>query len=314
MPNGWLDLKADFGAVGNFVTDDTAAIFAAIAAGSSGHVPVFIPPGSYRYAQTPNLPSNTMLIGSNPGMTFGTIFRPDGCAAFNIGVGSGMSFHGAISDLMIWPTGAAPNHIIKITNSYSWTFRNLRIHNAQPEMTSAALLLSSEFGRSNNIIWDNLIIRTDPGMPNMAILAEQGCGTHRFLNPNLEHFLTLFEWCGGNIDIVTPYAERFGKFGVHCNLSASDLSSPSMTIFGGEFNAPPSSVGCAIRSSTKNFNSFGTRWYNPSGKSVHVYSNTPNKCNFHGLIPNLSGSGANIVSGYSQGWSDSVCFPDKVDI
>lgn len=310
MINGWLDLKLDFGAVGDFVADDTTAIFDAVAAGSAGHKPIFIPPGTYRYTATPRLASNTMLIGSNPGMTFGTVFRPDGCAAFNIGGSGPMSFHGAMHDLMIWPTGDAPNHIIKITNSYSWTFRNVRIHNAQQLTASAALLLSAEYGRSNNIIWDNLIIRTDPAMPNIAVLAEMGCGTHRFVNPNLEHFATLFEWRGGNIDIITPYAERFGKFGINCNLSLSDTSDPSMSVFGGEFNAPPSSVGCAIRQTTKNFNSVGCRWINPNGKSIYVYGNTSHKCKFHGMTPNLTGSGANIVTGYSQGWVDSLNFPD----
>jgi len=62
---------------------------------------------------------------------------------------------------------------------------------------------------------DNLIIRNDAGQPRVAILATKGCGSHRFIAPDLE--ITRYFWnAGGQIDLVCPYTERAGRFAVNC--------------------------------------------------------------------------------------------------
>lgn len=71
----WVSVK-DFGAVGNGVTDDTAAIQAAInAVGSSGGGVVRFPAGTYRLTSAINLSRQSVTIDG--GSRFGTVLRQD---------------------------------------------------------------------------------------------------------------------------------------------------------------------------------------------------------------------------------------------
>lgn len=315
--DGWYDLKIDFGAIGDGQADDTVAWQNAIRAGSASHRPIFVPPGNYKITQALHLPSNTMIVGSNLGLGFGCVLRPSACAAFDIG-GSTMSFHCSIENLMIWPQDAAPDHIISIDNSYSVCIRNVRIHNAQVGLGKAAVVLLGDpsvggHGKCNNVIWENLIIRSDPLMPLIAVLATLNCGTHRFVNPDIEHFEILFEWKGGQLDIINPYTERAGKYVIHCNPDVNDSEAYLNTI-GGICASAHSGVACAIRSNTRNFNSFGTKWINPLQYAVYVYSRIPStSANFYGIVPNLSGTGPSQFSGWGKiNWQGALNFPDYV--
>ncbi len=59
----------DYGAVGNGIADDTAAIQAAITAATTGGGIVFFPAGIYAVSAKLSVSSNTYLIGSGPGGT-----------------------------------------------------------------------------------------------------------------------------------------------------------------------------------------------------------------------------------------------------
>jgi hypothetical protein len=309
-PGGWLDARTDFRAAADGSTDDSRPLQDAIYAGSSAARPVMLPPGVYRITRPLEIPPNTMLVGSSLGLGFGCRIEPDGCAAFIIG-GVKPSFHCSIENLMIWPKGTAPDFIVSIDNSYSITFRNVRIHDCQERIKHAAVLLLGDastggHGRCADIIWDNLVVRNDNGQPPIAILAHRGCGSHRFYSPDLENFGVLLEWQGGQIDLIAPYTERAGRYAVNCNTDLDDLD-VHLNTFGGTVDCAPSGLGCAIRSSTRNFNSFGTIWAGTAELAVYVYSLPGQSAWFHGLVPNLSGAGKARFSGV-PGWRRVVGF------
>ncbi len=311
--SGWYDVKGDFSALGNGNADDTRALQAAINAGSTAVRPVRVPPGVYRITRPLTIPSNTMLIGSAPGLGFGCRIEPSDCAAFVIG-GKSESFHCCIENLMIWPRGSAPEYIVSIDNSYSITLRNIRIHEAQENLRRAAVLLLGDtaaggHGPCTNIIWDNLIVRNDTGQPPVAVLAAKGCGSHRFIAPDLENYRVLLDWQGGQIDWVVPYTERAGRYAVDCNIEHGD-DTAYLNTFGGIINTANSGLGCAIRSTTRNFNSFGTLWGATSDLAVYVYSLPSHPVNFHGIEPNLGGTGSARYSGVG-GWRKFVHFPQQ---
>jgi hypothetical protein len=311
---GWYNAKADFGATGNGSTDDTAALQTGINTASSAQCPLFVPPGSYRITQPLTIPSNTMLVGSNVGLGFGCVIAPVGCPAFNIG-GSTQSFACAIENLTIYPTGSAPDHIISIDNSYSVYLRNIRIYDAQAGLGTGAVVLlggtaAGGHGPCNNIIWDNLIVRNDTAQSNVAVFAANGCGTHRFITPDLENFGTLFEWQGGQIELVCPYTERAGVFCLDCN--ATTDSTAYLNTYGGVMSSAPSGTACGIQYQTQGFNSFGTNWSNPSGGAAYVYGMPVSPVTFHGLSnPNLTTSAGSNFNGSSNiAWQLALRFPE----
>jgi len=309
---GFLDAKSDFGARGDGEANDTRALQNAIDFGSANHRPIVVPLGVYRITKPLSAPSNTMLIGSSPGLGFGCRIEPYGCPALEVG-GEKTSFHCYFENLMIWPKGPAPQHIVSIDNSYSVTFRNIRIHDAQQELKGGVVKLLGDrkaggHGQCNGIIWDNLIVRNDTGQPPLALLAASGCGSHRFFTPCLENFAVLLQWNGGQLDLFAPYTERAGRYGIDCDVSPDDATA-YLNTFGGFVNSAESGTGCAIRSTTAAFNSFGTQWGNVGTSGVSVYSVPPRPARFHGVSPNVSGRGKGQFTG-SGDWLKGVSFPD----
>jgi len=312
--DGWYNLKRDFNAVGNGAADDTEALQTAINSGSENVRPIAIPPGVYKTTRALTVPANTMLLGSAPGLGFGCRIEPTGCPAFVIG-GASPSFHCSFDNLMIWPKGPAPDFLVSIDNSYSVTFRNLRIHNAQQRLGRAAVLLlgapkAGGHGRCSNIIWDNLVVRNDNDQPAVAVLAASGSGSHRFLLPDLENFAVLLDWKGGQLDLVAPYTERAGRFAVNCNPDPEDQGA-YLNTFGGLIDTAISGLGCAIRATTRNFNSFGTAWGLTGGRAAYVYDLPAGPVTFHGLVPNLGKARASQFGGI-EGWRRFLDFPQLV--
>lgn len=72
-PANCLNVKTEYGAAGDDVTDDSAAFSAAIAAAASQGKNVFVPAGRYRISGTFNVPAYRALIGSTAGVT---VLRP----------------------------------------------------------------------------------------------------------------------------------------------------------------------------------------------------------------------------------------------
>ena len=90
--NSWLNAKTGFGAVGDGVTDDTAALQAAFnaAAKGAGNSTLYLPAGTYLLKETLNLDHhiNVSIIGAGPaitilkwgGKTHGTMMQNNGTA------------------------------------------------------------------------------------------------------------------------------------------------------------------------------------------------------------------------------------------
>jgi hypothetical protein len=67
----------DFGAVGNGVADDTAALEAAFAYCCSSHATLYFPPGTYTTTRQLNVTSGFQIVGSDEGSNQSTATRPN---------------------------------------------------------------------------------------------------------------------------------------------------------------------------------------------------------------------------------------------
>jgi Pectate lyase superfamily protein len=326
---GWYNAKADFGVVGDNTIDDTAALQNAIDQASNVQRPLFLPPGTYRISQPLQVRKNTILLGSGHGRGFSSILAPNNCPALLIG-GATQIFHALLENFTIQPIGAAPQpYLIRVDNCYSITVRNVRIHNAvliqsptapndAPATTGAIVLYGSPAvggnGRCNDVLWDNVLVRNISAQPvAAAVLALSGCGSHRFRSPALENYRDLLSWQGGSLDILTPYGERCGRYGVDCNPDLADTTA-HLNTFGGVITAPNSdAVACAIRSNARRFNSFGTSWENAGNFAAYVYSLAAvgtHLATFHGITnPIVSVNSPGRFAGVS-GWERQIAFPD----
>lgn len=117
----------DFGAVGDGVADDTAAVQAAINTGKSG---VYFPDGTYRIASVVTLSGNLTLFGSAGAVIFPNRGTPGG-NVFQATSGSivieGLTFDGGASQ----PTNAAANtYIVRAGNPASY-MSSVRIENCK---------------------------------------------------------------------------------------------------------------------------------------------------------------------------------------
>ena len=310
---GRYDATADFGAVGDGRADDSDALQAAIDRGSQSVRPVVLRPGAYRITRPLKIGPNTMLVGSAPGLGFGCRLEPVGCPALLVG-GSTPSFHCSIENLLIWPKGPAADCVVSVDNSYSVTFRNLRIHDAHDETGRAAVVLlgsakAGGHGPCANVLWDNLIVRNDRGQPHVAILAAPGCGSHRFIAPDIENFGVLLEWMGGEIDLIAPYTERAGRYGVNCSIEPGE-DAAYLNTFGGVVDTATSGIGCAIRRGARNVRSFGTTWAPSGARAAYVYDLPMGPVEFHGASRSAPTSRAPDIDGI-DGWWRLVRTPDQ---
>jgi len=96
----WINVKTDFGAVGNGSFDDTTAINNAIAAANLSGAPIFFPAGTYRVTSslTPITASGVIVSGEGRNRTF---------IAAAFASGDVMTFRGQfqiIEDMTFWPS------------------------------------------------------------------------------------------------------------------------------------------------------------------------------------------------------------------
>ena len=115
----WSDVRA-FGAKGDGVADDTAAIQAAINFAGKRHSVVYFPPGSYKISSRLRLPPNVSLQGV--GVGFGSALRPVATDAITI-LGKdhqgGFGFRNRIRGLTIMMNDAPASKAIDIDTAYS---------------------------------------------------------------------------------------------------------------------------------------------------------------------------------------------------
>jgi hypothetical protein len=310
--DGLIDVKRDYGAIGDGTADDTGPLQKAIFEGATRQIPVRVPPGVYATTRPLQLPPNAQLQGSAASANFGCRIEPHGCPAFQLGRDA-PSFHVLLENILIWPQGSAASHILEIGNSYSCTFRNIRIHNAQSGVKAAVLLRAADERSGvepcNSITWHNLIVRNDTEQPLTAIQASPRCGTHRFYGVDLENYQVLLDWQGGQLDLIAPYMERAGRHAVQCNVAADDNAPASLHTFGGTVSVADSAVALGVRERFGMFSSYGTLWGFRSHMAAYFYTVPRIPFTFHDTCPNLAPRGVARFGGV-EGWSSGVGFPD----
>lgn len=126
----WSDVRA-FGAVGDGIADDTAAIRAAIRFAQPRHAVVYLPPGAYRITERLALPPNVSLQGV--GVGFGSALRPVGTTAITIlgkDYPGGFGFRNRIRSITIMMNEARTFRAIDIDSAYSVRLEDVSIYEA----------------------------------------------------------------------------------------------------------------------------------------------------------------------------------------
>lgn len=216
----------DFGAVGDGVADDTAAINAAIAATSNGATLVF-PSGNYRYTTVLTIPSNITIQGS--GRNFGCTFSPDGCAAFKFDgslYGGGWVFRVRIQDILIDGTNMTGPEGISIKQAYNIDFNNVFLFNVQTGVTSAVYVSGS-----NDLVFQDFILY-GTGAPNHYGFNIDGTTSGpvsiKLISPDIETCNRGIRATGTVVmDIFSPYMERNIVCYTH------EISAGQVNIYGG---------------------------------------------------------------------------------
>lgn len=178
-------------------------------------------PGAYLLAAPLRIPSRLKLRGADPGGGFVCALRPQGCRALEFID----CHHAAVSNLMIWATGdVSPDTYLYFDRTYSHVVRDVRVHLSAmtPPCTEAAITLDAASGKNNNLIFDNVIVRSDGLSYPAGYWFKPGCGTATLTAPNVETSNIGFYWQGGRITLSNPYMERIGRALVRADLESID--------------------------------------------------------------------------------------------
>jgi parallel beta-helix repeat protein len=145
----------DFGAVGNGVANDTAAIQAAF---SSGATNIWVPQGTYRVSGVPvNIPSNVRIKCDGKIIVTDAIPAASYLGAFVISARSSVEWDGGLIDFSGFP--AYDNNIFFVTNSTDVTIKNVRIIDANNDRFP----LGPVRGLTNNRLFLKDIVMTNVG-------------------------------------------------------------------------------------------------------------------------------------------------------
>lgn len=125
--NSWIDVKRDYGAVGDGVTDDLQALQRAIdAANNAGGGVVWLPEGNYRITAQLSMKSNVIMKGAGQGTT--TITRGGSFGTATIYAAN--CDHFAITDMTLENTNTGNNGIFA-TSCVAFRFENLTVNYAK---------------------------------------------------------------------------------------------------------------------------------------------------------------------------------------
>jgi hypothetical protein len=126
----WSDVRA-FGAHGDGIADDTAAIRAAIDFAAARHAVVYFPPGSYKITDRLRLPPNVTLQGV--GVGFGSALKPVNTDAITIlgkDYQGGFGFRNRVRGLTIMMNDARTSRAIAIDSAYSVKLEDVFVYEA----------------------------------------------------------------------------------------------------------------------------------------------------------------------------------------
>lgn len=208
LKNPWIDVKP-FGAKGDGISDDTVSIQRAIDYGSSRHLIVYFPEGTYKIKSRLKIGPNVTLQGE--GVGFGSQIRPVSTAAITFDGSdfpnnNGFTFQNRITGLMINMTDAKGFDAIDIHSAYTVKLEDVAITYAGGD--------GIKISDSTNIVFENVRVE------GLA----QGIGTGivinhsevKIYNIDVEGFLHGMRviQTGGGVHLFGGYMERNGGYGI----------------------------------------------------------------------------------------------------
>jgi hypothetical protein len=229
----------DFGAVGDGVTDDTAAIQAAIDANIQSII--YIPEGIYKITSPLVLDTNVFIQGDvfNAG---GTQIAPYDCAAFVIDgstVTGGFAFNIQIKSLYINCTNItnAQDYVIYLNDSYRVTLEDIRIQNAVVSTSDITSIVKVRGINNVNTLSRIYAVGTANSGSGSAFDIDVGKGslivdTCDAENANKGFYIAL----NSQVDIRSPYMERCGQAIYLYPTTLTSEGQPQVNIFGGYIN------------------------------------------------------------------------------
>jgi hypothetical protein len=206
----WSDVRA-FGAKGDGVADDTAAIGRAVEFARVRHAVVYFAPGAYRITKSLQLPPNVTLQGV--GVGFGSALRPvntDGITIHGKDYPGGYGFRNRIRGLTVMMNEAPGAKGISIDSAYSVKLEDVLVFEAGKgggiQIVNAAHVSLEDVSVYGNWKGDGVVVRNSEvsaydlnieGVVNGLVVSDSQ-GVHLF---------------GGHF-------ERFGAYGVRFDSSS----------------------------------------------------------------------------------------------
>ena len=283
----YVNAKTDAGCLANNVQDETDRLLWGYQQATSTGRKLYLPSGSYKHTAPLHL-LNAHIVGDDPGGAFYSVLRPYNCRAFS----SVNEQHSTVSNLMIWPQGdTPPDCYIYVNHCYSHVFRDVRIHLAvgQPVCTVATVFIDGQAGPNNNLIFENLISRSDGSYYPASVKLAPNCGTVQFITPDFETAGYGFVWNGGKITVQSPYTERMSGSSLKAQVEVSDTA-PMFSVHGGMLSANHSGMPIQIYANAKNLTMHGTFLKSDLGQYEGFFysADSGQNVSFHGCAMNLA--------------------------
>ncbi|MES1191659.1 MAG: glycosyl hydrolase family 28-related protein [Steroidobacter sp.] len=229
---GWYDAKADFGAVGNGIADDTLSLQTAINA-ASGMRPLYLPPGTYKITSPLIIPRYVKLFGS--GRTLAATIAPQGCGLFIIdgslysgGWVMGISISELAADLTLATSSTAA---VYIHQAYNIVIRDCFFNNSGANVACNTLIQDC-----NDVVLDNTsicgyynTISSNPlGLSIVGTAGGAAACTVKLIAADCEYFDIAMKTSGNaTVDMFSPYVESSLTNYYH------GIASGQVNIFGG---------------------------------------------------------------------------------
>jgi hypothetical protein len=273
----------DFGAVGDGVTDDTAAIRLAYTAVAATQGSIHFPRGTYKYTDELIPPLGVTWVGVGP--TYGCVLYADGPLASIKMVGAvsgsgGYCFRQYFRNLTIRPRPGSvmPAKLVEVDTGYNIEFHDVHFDlnsttaSDIPDGGTVALAL----GTAAAIVANNVVIRGASNLSTQSTcygIKVTGTSSVRISNADIEVFNRGIQvGSGGIVDVVGVYLER-NIVGVENNGGAGTV----VSLMGGKITVANNScqpIRMSISGGTTNI--ISTTLLNELGTNL-VYSWTGSK-------------------------------------